>query len=479
MKAMKRWMLATILFCGSTMLFTSCSNEDNAQAGDDTPSTVKAKVGIIIYGNAGGNMDELIESYFFDKVAPLLSDPSNVRVGVCYKYGRDKDNVIAMPGGETITIPHTFTGKYAKSGQVVLFELTSKTPLSSGSLGENFGTDWSDMEMYDESTLTEIINHFKLMMPAEKYVMLIYGHGGGWDSQNDYVREAPATGLARAATRGVLYDEWSESYIGSDALDMYEFRRAVEKSQIPHFDGLFIHSCLMGNMESLSDIYSLADYTICSMHTLYSSLETMVSLVKQLQKDDDFVTASKAMLKECYEASDKQYTEENGDMKLVDNKEFAKLLPICKKLSSRLQAVYPEKKAEIDNATKKDVYRIDDTSIFVDLQYYAEQMAKATGDAELKAIADELGAQMKKTIMANNCYYHCPKSNGVKPDFSFSVVALDKTAYQKEGGVNYTFQTAYEYTNFHKQTEWGNWLNTVESNPTLDNPMGGYTKPEE
>lgn len=117
--------------------------------------------------------------------------------------------------------------------------------------------------------------------------------------------------------------------------------------------------------------------------------------------------------------------------------------------------------------------------IFVDLQYYAEQMAKATGDAELKAIADELGAQMKKTIMANNCYYHCPKSKGVKPDFSFSVVALDKTAYQKEGGVNYTFQTAYEYTNFHKQTEWGNWLNTVESHPTLDNPMGGYTKPEE
>ena len=120
-----------------------------------------------------------------------------MRVGVCYKYGRDEAHVIAKPGGETITIPHTFTGKYAKSGQVVLFELTSKTPLSSGSLGENFGTDWPDMEMYDESTLTEVIDHFKLMMPAEKYVMLIYGHGGGWDSYNDYVREAPATGLAR------------------------------------------------------------------------------------------------------------------------------------------------------------------------------------------------------------------------------------------------------------------------------------------
>ena len=476
---MRKFYLFVIAALMGSMTFTACTNEDNAQAGDDTPSTVKAKVGIIIYGNAGGDMDGLIENFFFNSVGPLLSDPSNVRVGVCYKYGRDEAHVIAKPGGGTIKIPHTFTGKYAKSGQVVMFELTSKTPLSSGSLGERYGTDWPDMKMYDESTLTEVIDHFKATMPAEKYIMLIYGHGGGWDSVNDYVREAPATGLTRASSRGVLYDEWTQEYIGADALDMYEFRRAVEKSQIPHFDGLFIHSCLMGNMESLSDIYSLADYTICSMHTLNSYLETMVSLVNQLQKDDDFVTASKAMLKECYEVSDKQYRVENGDIKLVDNKEFPKLLPICKKLSSRLQAVYPEKKAEIDNATKKDVYRIDDTSIFVDLQYYAEQMAKATGDAELKAIADELGAQMKKTIMANNCYYHCPKSKGVKPDFSFSVVALDKTAYQKEGGVNYTFQTAYEYTNFHKQTEWGNWLNTVESHPTLDNPMGGYTKPKE
>ena len=24
-------------------------------------------------------------------------------------------------------------------------------------------------------------------------------------------------------------------------------------SQIPHFDGVFMHSCLMGNMESLAD----------------------------------------------------------------------------------------------------------------------------------------------------------------------------------------------------------------------------------
>ena len=107
-------------------------------------------------------------------VAPLLTDPSKVRVGVCYKYGRDKDNTV---GG--YTFKHTFNGEYANAGQVVLFELNSETPLSKGSLGEKYGLDWPEMRMFDEETLTEVIDYFKESMPAEKYIMLIYGHGGG------------------------------------------------------------------------------------------------------------------------------------------------------------------------------------------------------------------------------------------------------------------------------------------------------------
>jgi hypothetical protein len=200
---------------------TSCSKDDSSSG--DTPSITKAQYGIIIYGNTGGKMDGLIEENFFDMVAPLLTDPSKVRVGVCYKYGRDKDNTV---GG--YTFKHTFNGKYANAGQVVMFELNAETPLSEGSLGKNYGKDWPEMRMFDEETLTEVIDYFKESMPDEKYIMLIYGHGGGWDQLNDYVREAPEPG-ARGFTRGVLYDEWSETVIGSDALSMYEFRRAGDK----------------------------------------------------------------------------------------------------------------------------------------------------------------------------------------------------------------------------------------------------------
>lgn len=153
-------------------------------------------------------------------------------------------------------------------------------------------------------------------------------------------------------------------------------------SQIPHFDGVFMHSCLMGNMESLADLYPISDYTISCMHPLNSDGGSMVSLVKELLKGADFPTTTKAVFKDIYDEDDKGYKSAkcNGDINLLDNKEFGNLLPICKKLSSRLLTLYPDKKTEINKAIENDIYVGHPDYIFVDLQYYAYQMAKATTD---------------------------------------------------------------------------------------------------
>lgn len=243
-------------------------------------------------------------------------------------------------------------------------------------------------------------------------------------------------------------------------------------SQIPHFDGVFMHSCLMGNMESLADLYPISDYTISCMHPLNSDGGSMVSLVKELLKGADFPTTTKAVFKDIYDEDDKGYKSAkcNGDINLLDNKEFGNLLPICKKLSSRLLTLYPDKKTEINKAIENDIYVGHPDYIFVDLQYYADQMAKATDDAELKTIADELKAQMKKTILAAINYHHSPYAKDIKPDFTLSVVAVDHDGYIGDAGLTHSFQTAYEYTNFHKQTGWGDWLNKLEAKPTTDNP---------
>ena len=76
-----------------------------------------------------------------------------------------------------------------------------------------------------------------------------------------------------------------------------------------------------------------------------------------------------------------------------------------------------------------------------------------------------LQAQMKKTILAANNYHHSPYAKDIKPDFTLSVVAVDHDGYIGDAGLTHSFQTAYEYTNFHKQTGWGDWLNNYVHAP--------------
>lgn len=70
---MKLWMLAAILLCGTTVLLTSCSKNDSSS--DDMPSNVEAEYGIILYGNAGGQMDNIIEKGFYDKSSTAVDRP--------------------------------------------------------------------------------------------------------------------------------------------------------------------------------------------------------------------------------------------------------------------------------------------------------------------------------------------------------------------------------------------------------------------
>ena len=72
-----------------------------------------ARYTVLVYGNAGGTMDAIIEYGFWEKIQPLLKDHNNVRVVCFYKYGK-------KPTDEKNSYP----GKYADPGDIVWFELT-------------------------------------------------------------------------------------------------------------------------------------------------------------------------------------------------------------------------------------------------------------------------------------------------------------------------------------------------------------------
>ena len=159
---------------------------------------------------------------------------------------------------------HTFNAKYAKEGNVLFFELTKDTDLTTLVNNAKDGSTWS---LTDPVNMTEIINEVAKKAPAENYSLVIYGHGGGFDPTVDCPDDLLSSAARRESTRATLYDEWTQEGGGSGAMSMYNLAAAIKNSTVK-LNTLFFHSCLMGNIECLSNVYTCADYIVSSSHVL-------------------------------------------------------------------------------------------------------------------------------------------------------------------------------------------------------------------
>ena len=186
------WILAAILLCGSIALVSCNENKDNpapepTPAPQPTPTEELADYTLFIYGHAGGQMDYIIER-IYEQVKPLLADKKKVRVLFFYKYGH------------TINEYRPFTGKYANEDEVLRFELTSETNLDKLRTEACF-EEKSQFQLYDSQNLTEQLNWVAKTAPAKNYIIMLYGHGAGFNAKDDFYKEPIAS------TRAVLYDE--------------------------------------------------------------------------------------------------------------------------------------------------------------------------------------------------------------------------------------------------------------------------------
>jgi hypothetical protein len=225
MKKNLLWMLATILL-GCSMVLASCIDNENSPGNQDngTPAEDLADYTLFVYGHSGGHMDQIIESVF-ESVKPLLDQKKKLRVLFFYKYGHGRKEL-------------PFTGKYANEDEVVRFELTSETDLTKLRTEACF-EEKSQYQLYSQDNLTEQLNWVAKTAPAKNYILMLYGHGAGFNAKDDYYKEP------LAPTRAVLYDEGFQGR----GMNMYEFRWAIEASEIKHPQMIYFHNCLMGNLE--------------------------------------------------------------------------------------------------------------------------------------------------------------------------------------------------------------------------------------
>ena len=436
-----------------------------------------ARYTVFVYGNAEGIADNIIEYGFWEKIKPLLTDHNNVRVVCFYKYGKD------------LPPERPFSGKYADPGDIVWFDLNDTTNLENirngGLQALGYEKEAQAMKLCDPKTISAFIQISSLVCPAEQYVFSIWGHGNGLSPMADvpgkYEDEDPA---AAPATRGVIGDEWNER----EELDMYELSTAIRDAGLNRLNTIFFHNCLMGNMETLTELRGLSDYIMASAHVLSSEGELLFEYVRGLLEKGNTEDAIAQMFERVRPAWDETYHDElgknwnNGDYKLIRTAKLDDIISAAKRLADRLLALYPTQKEAIDKATT-GVYRfflrynssvLTFVNPFVDLADYAHLLTKETGDAEMAAISSDLDKAFSEAFV----HYADVNTNEQHLDhYTLSVCLANDKLYTADF-INASseflcnFDQGYEQTTFHKLTGWGNWLRTNQQllwgNPTSD-----------
>ena len=438
-----------------------------------------AKYTVFVYGNAGGRMDDIIETGFWETTKKYLTDHNNVRVVCMYKYGKDDPDA-----------GNPFKGKYAAPGDIVWFELTDKTDLNkikeSGLQAIGMGEEAKQLKICNPNTMRMFLEFSSLQCPAEDYVMGIWGHGSAFDPMYD----VPGKYEIKNPTRGVMTDEW----VDGEWMDMYEMYDAMKAAGIERFNTLMFHNCYMGNMESLTQSYNFADYIFASAHALSSNGELMTEFVRGLVETGDPVKAGGLMFERCTPVWQNSYVNEadndyaNGDYKMIRTDKFEPIIDAAKQLCDRLLALYPTQKDAIDRATKS-VYRVDpingvneQNNPFFDIVNYAQLLAKETDDAELKAISATLDNAFKEAFIH---YRDVNNSKEHLDHYTLSVCLLRHNFYTYDYKTNEpqlkalnNYNEGYEKCDFHKLTGWGNWLNTNEQALDSNPAKGGGGKLE-
>lgn len=441
---------------------------------DLIPVPQPSKFTVFVYGNAGGPLDMAIEQGFWEEAKAFLTDHNNVRVVCFYKYGKDK---IDKEGN------HSFTGKYANPGDIVWFELTSETDLDKikeeGFQAMGFGDQAIALKLCDPDALKMFIEFSSLVCPAEQYVFSIWGHGTGFSPFTDVPGKYEVS--ARQAMRGVIADEWNEK----EQLNMYELRDAIKASGIDRLNTLFFHNCMMGNLETLTTVKDCADYICCSAHVLSSNGEVLTEFVRGLYDKGNAEDAMAQMFERNTPIWQDEYKEDgglaNGDYKMYRTDKFDGILDASKHLADRLVALYPTQKEAIDRATSQ-VYRLvpmekdaEYNNSFFDIADYAHKLAKETGDAQMKTIADEMDNAFKTAFIHYRDISWCKEH---LDHYTLSVCLVHQVHYTfdyKSANSKLfpnNFDEGYEQSDFHKLTGWGNWLHMNEQ-PLVHNPQSG------
>lgn len=451
-KIIKLW---TIAMLSILTVFTSCSKDNADVIPEPTPTptptptpepeTKTAKYTVMFYACAGGNLDEYLLSNLKEIAGGKKKDSINfvglAKYSVNYQTVKDRDGVRYM----TMT----------KEG------LTDNKKYE------------INYRMDDPANLTAFINDAKKNFPAQKYILILWNHGGEFGNGEKLVQTSYPTG-----TRAALYDD-NISKADSIALSTYELEKAIKDSGTK-LDLIYFDCCLMGMAETYYQLKDCAHYGMATLHLTPGLGGDYTLLMDNLQNKPTLEEAIKDYVPKCVDG----WHEVPGQADSLDLECYdlsymeelkEKVTPVATYLQSwadgqheganvlfRHENFYEANHFAIINGEKPNL------TTSVDLYSTVNRMAQLQNDETLAGYAADIKSTLDKMTIAEKCYV-TPKeiskiSMGITWPTSTFWHAYNAKGYYYGMGSYAVYPTGIDNSAFLQGTGWGKFLTEFSNN---------------
>jgi len=322
----------------------------------------------------------------------------------------DKVNMIVQcKQSQTSGDPYVYRGKMIKS--------SSSNPKSNLSK-----IDTVSMASY--TTLKDFIAWGEKTYPADKYILILWDHGDGWDEYYD-----------TRVDRSICHD-------GNQSLKIIDIPKALSGY---HFEALLFDACLMQMAEVLYEVKDYANYSLASEEETPASGFDYENLLNNLNNSSDLQTALTNTAKYLAETRWGNYDINVSLTNLNKLDKVATSIDDISKFLIKTKDTYTNNyQVARNNALtfhycKKDFYD------------YATLIKNSINDVEYDTLYTTLTSNLNDAIVYN--YNSSGRDNGLSINIPTATVYASD--FNKTGG---------KYTDLaiSKDTNWDDWLSQIK-----------------
>jgi hypothetical protein len=385
--------LATVCCC--ITLLTSCNVDNSDNPVKPTDSEQPAAYTILYYGHGGGNR----EYYYLQKIADFYNASPDAlkRVNVVAQYKFSTTDNLYKQGyfsdDSSIDSCQLYGSKTIRWAldPAKTFKEQAYAPASI------YGADNADHTSPD--SLASFINWAVKNYPAQKYMLIVHDHGGGYTPDGELPEAKPAA----AARRSLVGDDGNIGH----CFTAKSFRRALTTANV-RFETIFMDACLMNNLEYQFELHDLCDYVIAPTYSK-PSIDGAYRMIPQVlcQPMVDIEKALDAYCKACVNSWDVAFGTETDDttpnytdMTVTRTASIPQLGKMLREFTDRLCNTYTNgtdaQRAAIDDCTARA------TKVQLNqANYDAVKYVRSIITALPEVYGDDFYNQMKEAF--NNC----------------------------------------------------------------------------